>query len=134
MHSERVPRLTLVAAAVAAAAAVASDAGAATVRSAGCAPLTSSQLRARAAVVFVGVALEGPTATGIQRFRIQRYVKGSGPAVVRVATGTIRHDGGEVGVPGVSLRVRKGERWRIFGRLAGSQVVRTTLCAGSHRL
>ena len=134
MHSEHVPRLSFVAAAVAAAATVASDAGATTVGSAGCASQTSSQLRARAAVVFVGVALEGPTATGIQRFRAQRYVKGSGPAVVRVATGTIRHDGGEVGVPGVSLRVRKGERWRIFGRLAGSQVVRTTLCAGSHRL
>jgi len=91
-------------------------------------------LRARAAVAFVGVALEGPTATGIQRFRVQRYLKGSGPALVRVATGTIRHDGGEVGIPGVSVRAHEGERWRILGRFARSRVVRTTLCGGSRRL
>ena len=124
--------LTFLAAAVAAA--VVADAGAATAASTACAPAGDTAQRARAGVIFVGVAVDGPTETGIQRFRVQRYVKGSGPALVRVATGTIRHHGGEVAMPGVSLRVEKGERWRIVGRIARSGVVQSTLCAGSRRL
>ena len=48
--------------------------------------MTAAQQRERADVIFNGLALEGPTATGIQRFRVTRYFKGSGPRVVRVNT------------------------------------------------
>ena len=125
-------RLTFLAAAVAAA--VVADAGAARAASTACAPSSSAAQRARADVIFVAVAVEGPTETGIQRFRVQRYVKGSGPALIRVETGTIRHHGGEVAIPGVSIRAEKGERWRIIGRFTRSRVVHSTLCAGSRRL
>ena len=61
---------------------------------ASCIPSTTAENRARASVVFVGVALEGPTPTGVQRLRVTRYLKGSGPAVVRVSTGHIRRADG----------------------------------------
>ena len=41
--------------------------------------MTAAQQRARAHIIFKGVALDGLTATGIQRFRVIRYLKGKGP-------------------------------------------------------
>jgi hypothetical protein len=64
---------------------------------ASCIPMTAAQQRARADVIFNGRALEGPTATGIQRFRVTRYLKGRGPRIVRVDTMNIRLD--HVGKP-----------------------------------
>jgi hypothetical protein len=101
--------------------------------SASCIVTTPAEQRARADVIFDGVALEGPTATGVQRFRVTRYLKGRGPAVTRVQTGVRRAGGGTV-VSSVSLFVQRGERWRIFGRGSSSRVLQSNLCDGSRRL
>jgi hypothetical protein len=98
---------------------------------ASCLKISVSEQRARADVIFDGVALEGPTATGVQRFRVTRYRKGRGPRVVRVQTGTIRRADGTGMTTSISLHVERGERWRIFGLGSARKVLRTNLCAGS---
>jgi hypothetical protein len=101
---------------------------------ASCIPMTAAQQRARADVIFNGLALEGPTATGIQRLRVTRYLKGSGPRVVRVNTMSIRRADGSGSTTSVSLVVRAGQKWRIYGRGSARKVLRTSLCDGSRRL
>jgi len=101
---------------------------------ASCIPTTAAQQRTRAAVIFDGVALEGPTATGVQRFRVSRYLKGSGPHVVRVSTGHTKRAGGTGTITSVSIDVKRGERWRIFARGSARKVLRTSVCDGSRRL
>lgn len=122
-------RLAVVLAAVAVAASIFVSAA-----SASCIRTTAAEQRARADVIFDGRALEGPTATGVQRFRVIRYRKGTGPAIVRVNTGTIRRADGSGSTTSVSLFVKRGERWRIFGRGSARKVLQTNLCAGSRRL
>lgn len=107
---------------------------AASTAQASCIFVSAAEQRARANVIFDGVALEGPTATGVQRFGVTRYRKGSGPRVVRVQTGTTRRADGTGSTTSVSLFVKRGERWRIFGRGAASRVLKTTICDGSRRL
>ena len=106
----------------------------ATAAHASCIRMTPAEQRARADVIFDGVALEGPTATGVQRFRVSRYLKGRGPTIVRVNTGTTRRADGSVTVTSVSIFARKGERWRIFAQGAATKVLRSSLCDGSRRL
>ena len=113
--------------AVVAAAAFASSAAAS------CIPATEAQHQARANVIFVGQALDGPTATGIQRFRVSRYLKGNGPSVLRVDTGYVRHENGGVSLTSVSLVVKRGERWRIFARSTAAKVLRSNFCDGSRK-
>ena len=116
-----------------AAAATAAFVGA-TVGEASCIAQTAAQQRARADVIFDGVALNGPTATGVQRFKVLRYRKGRGPAVLRVQTGNRVFADGTGSVTSVSIVVRKGQRWRIFARGSAKQVLQTNLCDGSRRL
>jgi len=101
---------------------------------ASCIPTTAAQQRTRADVIFDGIALEGPTATGVQRFRVSRYLKGSGPRVVRVSTGHIKRADGTGTITSVSLDVRRGERWRIFARGSARKVLRSSDCDGSRKL
>ena len=101
---------------------------------ASCVPTTAAQQRARANVIFDGIALEGPTPTGVQRFRVSRYIKGSGPHVVRVSTGHTKRAGGTGTITSVSIDVKRGERWRIFARGSARKVLRTSVCDGSRRL
>lgn len=101
--------------------------------SASCIRMTPAERRARADVIFDGVALEGPTATGIQRFRVTRYLKAGGPAVVRVNTGNVRRADGSGTVTSVSILVKRVERWRIFARGSARKVLRTSVCDGSRR-
>jgi hypothetical protein len=101
---------------------------------ASCIFMTVAEQRARAQVIFDGVALEGPTATGVQRFRATRFRKGAGPRIVRVQTGTIRRADGTGSTTSVSLFVKHGERWRIFARGSASRILTTTLCDGSRKL
>jgi hypothetical protein len=98
-----------------------------------CIPMTAAQQRARAHVIFDGLALEGPTATGIQRFRVTRYLKGRGPRVVRVDTGNVRRRDGSGTVTSVSIIARRGERWRIFAQRSPRRVVSTNICDGSRK-
>ncbi len=100
---------------------------------ASCVLVTPAEQRARADVIFDGVALGGPTRTGVQRFRVTRYLKGQGPEIVRVKTGTIRRADGTGSTTSVSLFVKRGERWRIFARGSARKVLQTNLCDGSRR-
>ena len=87
-----------------------------------------------ASIIFVGIAIEGPTGTGVQRFRVTRYTKGRGLQIVRVDTGYIRHPDGSGTLTSVSLLVKRAERWRIFALGAATRgVLQSNLCAGSHR-
>lgn len=95
--------------------------------------MTATEQRARADFIFDGVALDGPTATGVQRFRVTRYVKGRGPGIVRVNTGIIRRADGSGSTSSVSLLVKRGERWRIFARGSTYKVLQTSLCDGSRK-
>ncbi len=100
---------------------------------ASCLRMTPGEQRAGAHLIFDGVALEGPTATGIQRFRVTRYLKGRGPRVVRVSTGNIRRADGTGSVTSVSIIVKRGERWRIFAQGRPPNVLRTNVCLGSRK-
>jgi hypothetical protein len=100
---------------------------------ASCIPLTRAEQLARADVVFAGVALEGPTKSGRQRFRVEEYTKGGGPRVVHVATGISDDGDGSGTITSVSIRAEAGERWRIYGRRTGS-TLETSVCDGSVRL
>jgi hypothetical protein len=101
---------------------------------ASCVPMTAAQQRARADVIFDGIALDGPTLSGLERFRVIRYRKGTGPRIVRLRTGRKRYpDGGGV-VTSVSIDARRGEMWRIFARRLRHGVFETTVCDGSRRL
>jgi hypothetical protein len=102
--------------------------------SASCVPSTPAQQRARASVIFDGVALEGPTATGVQRFRVSRYLKGSGPRIVRVNTGYIRRADGTRVVTSVSLLVKRDERWHILARGSAWKILQSNVCDGSRKL
>lgn len=120
--------LTQLAATLVMAAVLASAASASCIRS------TPAQQRARADVIFTGVALENPTPTGVQRLRVSRYLKGRGPRIVRVSTGNIQQADGTGSVMSVSIVVRRGERWRIYARGSTQNVLRTSVCDGSRRL
>ena len=101
---------------------------------ASCVSMTVAQQRARAQVIFDGVALEGPTATGIQRFRVTRYRKGGGPEIARVNTRNIRRADGSGAVTSVSIIVKRGEHWRVFAQGSPRNVLRTSVCDGSRKL
>ena len=95
---------------------------------------TPAQQRAAADVIFDGIALDKPTATGVQRFRVTRYRKNRGPAIVRVQTGHRVFANGTVSTTSVSIVVKKGRRWRIFAQGSPRRVLQTNICTGSRRL
>lgn len=100
-----------------------------------CIPRTPDQQMQSADVVFDGVALQGPTATGVQRFRADRYLKGSGPNVVPVATGVIARPDGTGSTTSVSVDAAAGERWRVYAsRSPDGSGLETSVCSGSRKL
>ena len=107
--------------------------GVAQYASASCLQMTAAEQRARARVVFDGVALEGATATGIQHFRVTRYLKGAGPTTLRVSTGNVRRSDGSRSITSISIVPKRGERWRILARGKPAGLLYTNLCDGSHR-
>jgi len=96
---------------------------------ASCIQTTALQQFFNADVVFDGVALDDANATGIERFRVLRYLKSSGPAVVRVRTGRTPHSSTSGAIAPVP-----GETWRIYGKRRAGGVVGTSVCDGSRRL
>lgn len=105
-----------------------------------CAPSTEEQSLERAEVAFVGIAMRGPHSNGRllspARFWVVRYLKGTGPKIVRVQTGLFRtRRAGRTRFVGVSEGIdpRAGEPWKIFGARSRSGVVRTSRCTGSRR-
>lgn len=107
---------------------------AATTAHASCLPQTAAEQRARADAIFTGIALDGPTATGVQRFKVIRYLKGGGPTVVRVQTGHKVRADGTGSTTSVSIVVEKGQRWRILARGSTRRILQTSVCDGSRRL
>jgi len=101
---------------------------------ASCVPMAAAQQRARAQIIFNGVALDGPTATGIERFRVIRYLKGKGPKIVRLSTGRKRYPGGGGVTTSVSIDATRGQTWRIYARPLRPGIFQTTVCDGSRRL
>jgi hypothetical protein len=96
--------------------------------------MTAAQKLALADVVFDAVALDGPTASGVERFRVVRYVKSSGPDIARVRTGRTRMPGGGGSTTSVSIAPAPGETWRIYAQSRADGTVATNQCLGSHRL
>ena len=107
--------------------------GAAAVQ-ASCIYQTPAQQRARADVIFDGLALDSPTSTGVQRFKVTRWLKSRGPAIVRVQTGHKVRPDGTGSTTSVSIVVRKGQRWRIFAQGLPRRILQTNVCDGSRRL
>jgi hypothetical protein len=101
---------------------------------ASCILQTPAEQRARADVIFDGIALDRPTASGVQRFKVRLYRKGRGPTIVRVQTGNRRFSDGSGSTTSVSIVVRKGQRWRIFARGSAQRILQTNICDGSRRL
>jgi hypothetical protein len=99
-----------------------------------CVSMTPAQQRARAHIIFNGIALSGPTATGIERFRVIHYLKGKGPRIVRLSTGRRRYRGGGGVITSVSIDAKRGETWRIYARRLRPGIFQTTVCDGSRRL
>ena len=99
---------------------------------ASCVGLTADQQFALADVIFDGVALDGPTASGLERFRVLRYVKSSGPQLIQVETGR-RLFADSTMISTTSITARPGETWRIYAKLRDG-FVRTDQCLGSRRL
>ena len=101
---------------------------------ASCVPMTAAQQRARAHIIFNGVALDGPPTTGIERFRVIRYLKGRGPKIVRLSTGRRRYPGGGGVTTSASIDARRGQTWRIYARRLRAGIFQTTVCDGSRRV
>jgi hypothetical protein len=105
--------------------------------SASCAALSPAEQFAAARVVLVGVMLPGPaTHTGVlvspARMRVERYLKGRGPRVVKVAT-AVRIEGGSTAVAEDGIEPRAGERWKVYTQSL-RQPFDASLCAGSTRV
>jgi hypothetical protein len=96
--------------------------------------MTAAQQRARADIVFDGIALDGPTVTGIERFRVIRYRKGRGPRILHIRTGRKRLPDGGMVVTSVSIDAARGEKWRIYARRLRTGVYQTNICDGSRHL
>jgi hypothetical protein len=87
-----------------------------------CIAASPSAELAGARVVFIGTALSGPVAdagsagavlASPARFRVARYVKGSGPSVVTVQTAlTVEGNGVIANEDGIEPRA--GQRWTIY--------------------
>ena len=107
---------------------------------ASCAALTPAQQFKAAHVVFDGTMLSGPTAlagghpalSSPARVRVTGYLKGRGPAVVRVDTGSAAGGGGIV-VSEDGIEPVVGQRWRIYSD-SSREPFTTSICAGSRLL
>lgn len=103
---------------------------------ASCAFATPAQYLARAQVAFVGTMLAGPADQGVllspARVRVQRYLKGAGPAIVPVLTG-LRKSGSHLAGTGEGIRARAGQRWRIYATSA-AMPLQTSDCDGSSQV
>lgn len=101
---------------------------------ASCIRMSPAEQRARADLIFDAVALDGPTATGVERFRVIRYRKGTGPQIVRVRTGRKRFANGSGMTTSVSITASRGQTWRIFARRVRRGLFETNVCDGSRRI
>lgn len=112
--------------------------------SCGLAPGTSYREAVRATfadsdVVFEGVALDGPTGARAllspARFRVVRYLKGSGSNAVEVKTDTERQ-GRLIGQVAGGFNPAPGEAWRIYAQGSPGDVLKvgSSTCGPTERL
>ncbi len=107
---------------------------------ASCAALTPNQQFKAAHVVFDGTMLSGPTSLvggkralrSPARVRVIGYLKGHGPAFVRVDTGSAAGGGGIV-ISEDGIEPVAGQDWRIYSDTS-RQPFTTSICAGSRPL
>ena len=106
---------------------------------ASCAGTTPAQALAHARLVFDGTMLAGPV-VGLgpheellspARVRVNRYLKGHGPRIVRVQTAVSRSQHGMVHAED-GIQAEPGQRWVIYTN-GTRQPFLTSICAGSHR-
>ena len=105
---------------------------------ASCIAASPSAELAWARVVFVGTALPGPAAdagsagavlASPARFRVARYLKGSGPSEVTVQT-ALTTDGNGIIANEDGIEPRAGQRWTIY-TTSQRMPYHTSDCAGS---
>jgi hypothetical protein len=104
-----------------------------------CAARNPAALLAAARTAFTGVMLPGPTVrTGSgrvlaspARVRVERYLKGDGPAIVTVTTGIRRTDGDTV-VSEDGIQPQAGQRWTIY-TTSQHAPFQTSICQGTVR-
>ena len=107
---------------------------------ASCVGLTPAQQFTNARIVVEGTMLRGRTLpvgsrqvlASPARMRVSRYMKGTGPRLVRVQTGVSVSRGGAA-VSEDGIEPRPGERWRIYSS-SSRQPFATSICAGSRQL
>lgn len=104
---------------------------------ASCAGLSPAQQFAASRLVFVGVMLPGPSLQGgvlgsPARMRVERYLKGHGPRIVRVDTALTIEPGGFTG-NSEGIEPKAGERWKIYSE-SRRQPFDTSICLGSARV
>jgi hypothetical protein len=105
-----------------------------------CVRMTEAERIAISSVIFKGIALPVEPAApasdpsnglrpapwnDVQPFRVTRYLKGAGPAVVSVST---------MSNTSVGIRIAEGTAWRIFAQGSAVGVLRTNACLGSRPL
>ncbi len=108
---------------------------------ASCAAVSPAQQLAAARLVFIGVALPGPTAHYGQRpvlasparMRVERYLKGHGPRIVRVYTAVTIEGSSSIAVGEDGIDPSAGERWKIYAD-SRRQPFNTSICSGSTRV
>lgn len=107
---------------------------------AACATLPPRELAANASVILVAQALDGPAAAGRlltpARFRVLRYIKGTGPPVVQVETELARRtgSGGATSAASEEISPRPGDVWKIYAQRSPNGILTTSICAGSEKL
>lgn len=102
-----------------------------------CAKLTPAKYLSQARVAFIGTMMAGPTVQigsrpvlmSPAKVRVSRYVKGSGPKVVRVVTGLM--SGNVVNAEGIEPQA--GQRWFIYSQSKAAPY-ETSICDGSSLL
>jgi hypothetical protein len=116
---------------------VATPARETTAVAASCAAVSPAKQLAEARRVFVGVMLPGPaTQRGVlgspARMRVERYLKGRGPRIVRVDTALRIEPGGITG-GSEGIEPKAGQRWKIYTD-SRHQPFATSICGGSRRV
>jgi hypothetical protein len=103
-----------------------------------CAAMSASAYLAGARAVFIGTALGGPAAEAGSagavllspaRFRVIRYLKGSGPRVVTVQT-ALTSQGSVMADSEDGIQPRAGQRWKIYTTSLHMPYL-TSICGGS---
>lgn len=103
-----------------------------------CAPASEDEHFVRSAVVFEGTAQPGEarhrTLLSPAIFKVERYLKGEGPARIQVTTAVSDAGDGMFMAVSNGINPLAGELWRIFASEETDGVWTTSQCQGSRRM